>query len=97
MTLQECKDQIAYRMRLTWDGVREHHSVRGMETTMGEVAKLYASEQNAELKDLLKELTVFLPSLRTLVDKDFVFPDNCLQLLDKIEYTIYPERTPLKQ
>jgi inorganic triphosphatase YgiF len=44
MTLQDCKDKVAYRMRLTWEEVVKHHSVKGMETTMGEVAELYASQ-----------------------------------------------------
>jgi hypothetical protein len=41
MTLKEAKDQIAYRMKLNWDQVKKHHSVDGMETTMGEVAVLW--------------------------------------------------------
>lgn len=40
-TLQECKDEVASKMNMTWDEVIKHHSVKGMETTMGEVSELY--------------------------------------------------------
>jgi len=50
MTLHEAKEEIAKRMKFSsWDDVRNHHSVRGMETTMGEVAELYARHSTANL------------------------------------------------
>ena len=43
---------MASKMKMTWDQVLKHHSVKGMETTMGEVLRLYVSEACREQREI---------------------------------------------
>src|SRR5207253_11493165 len=93
--LQECKDKVANKNGfLHWNDLQSTWFSRtGItpvvhESYVGEVADLYASQQCSlqqkeieRLKEALKELKRFLPSLKYIASKEYVYPDNCLQVL----------------
>jgi hypothetical protein len=51
-------------------------------------------EENERLMKVMKGIERFLPSLRTCVDKEFQFPDTCINALDAIESVLQSKPQP---